>query len=246
MTTINEISVFFPAFNEAESIRDTVEKAEAVLKDIAQTYEIIVVVDGSTDETPRITAELASQNPNVRVIKHSENLGYGNALRSGFYGSKYELIAFTDGDGQFDFRELTRLVEKIDETDMVIGYRIKRMDPPMRLLNAWGWKNLIKLFFGLHVRDVDCAFKLIHRRVLDGIPKLESTRGGMISPELMIKATRFGFSFIQIGVHHYPRKAGKATGASPKVIVTSLYELVKLWFKMRQYPKLAGSLSKHT
>ncbi len=232
MDKIDQLSVFFPAYNEEGNIEATVLNALAVLQDIAMQYEVIVVNDGSTDRTGTIAGRLAQENSNVIVKTHHENLGYGSALRTGLYNAKFDLIVFTDADGQFDFGEVKKLLALQDKADMVIGYRIKRMDPPIRLFYAWGWKMLIRLLFGLPVKDVDCAFKLIKRRVLDGIPPLESTRGGMISPELLIKAHKYGFSFIQVGVHHYPRKTGNPTGAQPKVVLTSFVELIKLWLKI--------------
>lgn len=240
MITIKELSVFFPAFNEESNIRVTVEKALEVLPSVAETYEIIIVDDGSTDNTKEIADQIAAQNPLVRVIHHKTNLGYGAALRAGFYNAQYDPIVFTDADGQFDFAEVVKFIDLQTQADMVIGYRIKRMDPPMRLLNAWGWKQLIRVFLRLKVRDVDCAFKLVKQDVIKGIPRLNSTRGGTISPELLVKAVRCGYTFIEVGVNHYSRKGGSPTGASPKVIITSFIELMKLWWKIRgigYYPK---------
>lgn len=231
MKKVKELSVFFPVLNEEANIEKTVTKALPVLEQVAEKYEVIVVNDGSTDKTGEIAIRLAKQNANVRVVNLHPNLGYGAALRAGFYGAKYPLIVYTDGDGQFDFSEITKFIAVIDDVDAVWGYRIKRMDPPIRLLNAKGWKFLIWLFFGLPIRDVDCGFKMIKRSVLDCIPKLESTRGGMINPELLVKISRAGLTYTQVGVNHYPRTAGNPTGAAPKVIITSFIELFKLWWK---------------
>lgn len=247
MVKVKEISAFFPVLNEEANISSTVEKAVAVLKNVAEKYEVIIVNDGSQDNTETIAYELVKKNPNVRVISHQINLGYGTALRTGFYGTHYELIVYTDGDGQFDFTEVDKFLEAIKGADAVWGYRIKRMDPFMRILNAKGWKFLIWLFLGLAVKDVDCGFKMIRKSVLDKIPPLESTRGGMINAELLVRINKAGLGIRQVGVHHYPRKAGSPTGASPMVIATSIIELVKLWWKIRfMKPAANGTVSSKT
>ncbi len=233
MEKVEEISAFFPAYNEQENIEDTVKKAVSVLEAVANQYELIVVNDGSKDSTAAIVDRLAKENAHIRLITHPTNLGYGTALRSGFYGAKYNTIVFSDADGQFDFSEITTLLDASSGADLVIGYRMKRMDPPVRHFIAWGWKMLIWLFLGLRVRDVDCAFKLIKKPVLNAIPRLESTRGGMISPELIVKVHKCGYKIAQVGVHHYPRAGGKPKGVSIKIIAISFFELLKLSFNIR-------------
>jgi glycosyltransferase involved in cell wall biosynthesis len=230
---IKNLSVFFPAFNEASNIERTVSSAVTVLEKLGINYEIIVVDDGSPDQTGAIADQLSSNNPKIRVIHHPKNLGYGEALRSGFYNAKYEWIVFTDSDGQFDFSEITKFLELADTADLVIGFRMNRQDPPMRKLNAWGWKMINRILMGTNVRDLDCAFKLVKKEVIEKIPKLESTRGGMISPELLSKAKKAGFKIVEVGVHHYPRGGGSPTGASVKVIIVSFVDLFKLWWKLR-------------
>lgn len=242
MSKIPEISAFFPAFNEEGNISQTVTYALLVLDKVADKYEVIVVNDGSKDRTGEIAQRLSKQNPHVRVINHKENLGYGNALRSGFYNARYDPVVMTDSDGQFDFAEVEKLLAVSSQADVVIGYRIKRMDPPIRFFIAWVWKILIWIFLGFKVRDVDCGFKLVKQHVLQKIPKLESTVGGMINPELLIKTHKNGFTFIQVGVHHFPRRTGKANGVGPRKIIISFIELVRLAYYIRfSHYHIAGS-----
>jgi glycosyltransferase involved in cell wall biosynthesis len=161
--------------------------------------------------------------PRVRAVTHERNQGYGSALADGFATATKELAFFMDSDGQFDIRELAQLLLFIDEYDTVIGYRLDRQDSWVRKLNAWGWKRLIGWVLGVHVRDVDCAFKLLHTEFLHKHP-LE-TRGAMINAELLYKLKRLGYTVREVGVHHLPRKGGRATGARPGVILRAMREL---------------------
>lgn len=233
MDKLDGLSLFFPAYNEEGNIKNTVEKAIPVLKGVASKYELLIIDDGSKDKTGEIADKLAEEYPFIRVIHHHPNQGYGAALKSGFYNSKQEWIVFTDSDGQFDFSEVTRLIEKSGEADIVAGYRINRQDPPIRKLFGFGWTLLSRLLLGVGVRDVDCAFKLVKKEVIDTIPPLQSTRGGMISPELLGRAKKAGFKIVEVGVHHYPRKEGKQTGANLKVIFKSFVDLGKLWWQIK-------------
>ena len=223
------ISVVLPAYNEAAVIADTVHHVEEVLRGLAADFEIIVVDDGSHDSTPDVLAELQAADPtlHLRVVRHAHNAGYGAALASGFDASTRELIFFTDGDKQFDVRELGVFLSRMTPSvDMVIGFRAKRADPPLRRVNAWGWKQLVNFLFGYTARDVDCAFKLFRGRVWRQL-RVHS-RGATFSAELLIKARRAGFQILELPVHHYPRPAGQATGAHPRVIARAFRELFAL------------------
>lgn len=229
----NSLSIFFPCINEEGNIENIVKRCEEIVKKLKLVYEIIIIDDGSTDQTGKIADKLASENSQIRVIHHSKNLGYGEALKSGFYNAKYETIVYTDGDGQFDFTEVTKFLEKIKNHDLVIGYRIKRQDPFLRRLFGKGWRLTLLVFFSLTLKDVDCGFKMVKRKVLETIPHLESQRGAMINAELAIKAKKYGFKVTQIGVNHYSRLSGRPTGANVSVIFKSYIDLLRLWWKLK-------------
>lgn len=231
---IDELSLFFPTFNEEGSIRETVEKAKKILEKVAKDWEIIIVNDGSTDKTEEIGKSLTKDN-RIKVITHSENKGYGASLKSGFYNSKYSWIAFTDSDGQFDFSEITKFIEKQKETgaDLVIGYYKKRQVSKFKIITSRMWELAVMVLFRLHVHDIDCGFKLVSKSVIDKIPKLESERGAFISSEFLIKAKRANFEIVEIPVTHYPRTKGKGTGRNIKVIIKSFVDLFRLWKKLR-------------
>lgn len=229
---IDSLSVFFPAYNEEKNIAVTVTYAIRVLKDLKiPQWEILIIDDGSKDKTGQIADDLAKKYSNIKAI-HQINGGYGMALRTGFANAKYDLVAYTDSDGQFDFSEITNFFDKLDEADVIYGYRIKRNDPIHRIIFGKGWILSLWLLFGLNLNDVDCGFKLIKRKVLDNIPPFQSKRGGMINAELAIQARRAGFRISQVGVHHFPRLGGKPTGASIKVIFKSYLDLFKLRWKL--------------
>jgi len=233
MKKVKSLSVFFPVHNEAGNINRVIESTLAILPKLTKKWEIIVVNDGSTDKTGQVVEKLIEKEPRIRMITHNRNYGYGSALKDGFYNASYEWIVFTDGDGQFDFGEVTKFLEKADQADLVIGYRIDRQDPFIRKLFGWGWTFLANLLLGIKVKDVDCGFKLVKKEVIDAIPRLASIRGGMISPELLAKTKKAGFKITQVGVHHFPRQEGKQTGAELKVIFESFLDLAKLWWQLR-------------
>ena len=232
---IDQLSVFFPSYNEEANIEKTLMMAREVLLDTASEWEIIVVNDGSRDRTGEIAERLSKSDKRIRVVTHSPNRGYGAAFKSGFYSARFPWIAFTDADGQFDFSEITKLIAKQKETkaDLVIGYYLKRQVSLLRKLNSFLWQLVVFLLFGLKVKDIDCGFKLVSKKVIDKIPKLESERGPFISSEFLIKAKKSGFKIVEVGVHHYPRKAGTATGAQLRVIIHGFIDLFRLWKKLR-------------
>src|SRR4030042_7157126 len=232
---INELSVFCPAYNREVQIKNTVESAFIAIPKMVDKYEIIVVNDGSRDKTGRVLSKLSLEYPNLKVITHKINKGYGATLKSGWYGAKYPWIAFTDGDGQFEITEMGKLLDEQKRTgaDFVIGYYRKRRVSTFKIITSKIWELIVYLLFGLRVRDIDCGFKLISKRVIDKIPKLESERGAFISSELLVKAKRSGFNITEIGVTHYAQPEGKGTGRDLKVIIKSFIHLMKLWKKLR-------------
>lgn len=230
---MNTLSVFFPCINEEGNIENTVSSAQDILKKLNIEYEIIIVDDGSVDSTGKIADRLAKENSKIRVIHHPKNLGYGEALKSGFYNARYDTVVYTDGDGQFDFAEVTKFLEKMKDHDLVIGYRIKRKDSFLRKLFGRGWRLTLLAFFRLTLKDVDCGFKMVSKKVLEKISHLTSSRGAMINAELAIKAKKAGFKIGQVGVNHYPRLSGRPTGANLKVIIKSYLDLIKLWWELK-------------
>ena len=238
---VARLSYFFPAHNEQPNLRPLVEEAMSALPAIATTWEIVIVDDGSRDATPAIADELAAANPNlVRVVHHPTNLGYGAALRSGLAAARYELVAFTDGDRQFRVADLARLVERLagpDHPDVVVGYRIRRADPLLRTVYARLYRLANRIFFGLAVRDVDCACKLFRREALEGL-RIESG-GAFFSAELLIKLRESGRKVAEVGVPHYPRTAGSATGAKPSVVWRAVRDFWSLRLRLWAAPQQA-------
>jgi len=228
---LKELSTFFPFYNEEANIEAQTKDALRVLPQFANKFEIILVDDGSIDKTGKIGQKLAQKYRLVKIIRHRVNKGYGGALKTGLKNSRYKWIFFTDGDRQFKLTDLSELIEKSDKADLVIGYRQKRADSPIRLLNAKLFNLLIKILFGLKVRDVDCAFKLIKKRVLDDV-KLKSD-GALLSSELLIKAKKKGYRIVEVLVNHYPRQVGSQTGANFKVIFKAFYDIAALWKELR-------------
>ena len=235
------LSYFFPAHNEAANLRGLVEEALGTLPSLAETFEIIVVDDGSRDETPAIADELAAAHPEVRAVHHQTNLGYGAALRSGFAAARHEHLAFTDGDRQFRVADLGRLIERlrVGDADAVVGYRIRRADPLVRTVYARLYRLANLVFFGLTVRDVDCACKLFTRASLEGV-RVESG-GAFFSAELLIKLRARGRRLVEVGVPHYPRTAGSPTGAKPQVVLRAVRDFWALRLRLWATPRRALS-----
>ncbi len=214
----------------------TVERALADIGPLVGSMEIVIVDDGSTDRTPKLADALAAAHPEVRVV-HQENRGYGGALRTGFANSRGQLISFSDGDLQFDLTEMGRLLARLDDpakkpVDVVIGYRIKRRDPAHRIFIAKTYNAIVSVLFGLRVRDIDCAMKLLRREVFDGL-RLDAD-SPFLSAELLIKLRARGERIAQVGVNHFPRTAGTNTGASFRKILRTFRDIGKLrlalWF----------------
>lgn len=232
---ISELSVFLPTFNEQENIKKVAESVRKHTAEIADKWELLIVDDGSKDNTHEIAEALAKLDHRVRVVTHKENLGYGATLSSGFYGSRFPWIAFIDSDDQFDFSEIRNFIEaqKSSVADLVIGYYKDRKVSVSKKITSKMWEYLVFFMFGLKVRDVDCGFKFISKKVIDSIPRLESQRGAFISSELLIKAKRKGFKIVEIPVTHYPRLKGVGTGRNLRVIIKSFMDLFRLWRKLK-------------
>lgn len=227
-SVVRELSVVLPAFNEEPNLERVVRDCTVYLNERLPDHELLVVNDGSRDRTGEILDRLAGELPRLRPRHHPQNRGYGAALRTGFDAAAKRFVFYMDGDGQFDIRDLDRLLPlATDEEHIVTGFRMERRDPFVRRLNArlfGGW--LVRVMLNVRVRDLNCAFKLIPKKVLDQIT-LEST-GALINAEMYGRAVRRGFGIKEVGVHHYPRPAGVQTGAHLSVIVRAFYDLFRL------------------
>jgi glycosyltransferase involved in cell wall biosynthesis len=224
---MRSLSIVLPAYNEEENVEDAVLHVSEVAQTLDRAYEIILVNDGSSDRTGEIGRDLEDRVPSFRLVEHYPNRGYGGALKAGFEAAEKDLIAFFPGDAQFDFGEITRLLERLDQedADIVCGYRVDRQDSFIRRLNGWGWNLVVRLFFGYLCRDIDCGFKLFRQEVLDHV-NIESD-GAMIDTELLAGAKARGFEIAEAPLTHLPREAGEATGANLHVIVKAFRDLVR-------------------
>ncbi len=225
------LSIFFPAYNDSGTIASLVITARASAQTLTSDFEIIVVNDGSGDHTLEIATELAQTYPEVRVINHPVNRGYGGALRSGFSGARKEFIFYTDGDAQYDPSEMEALWPMMAPgVDVVNGYKISRSDPLHRIIIGKIYHHTVKLLFGLKVRDVDCDFRLIRRAVFDRI-SLEHN-SGVICLELMKKLTDAGCRIEEVPVHHYHRTFGKSQFFNFPRLWHTARDVFKLWMKL--------------
>jgi len=225
------ISVFFPAFNDAGSIGTLVEAALEVLPNLTNDFEVIVVNDGSTDATADILNELARTNPLVRIIHHQRNLGYGAALQSGFRTARKDLIFYTDGDGQYDVRELPKLRRLLtDEVDVVNGYKIKRADAGSRKALGAIYNQIARFLFQLPIRDVDCDFRLLRRSQVQELEINSST--GAVCVELVSKLHKAGCVFVETPVSHHPRVHGNSQFFTYRRVWETAVDFSFLWLRM--------------
>jgi glycosyltransferase involved in cell wall biosynthesis len=225
------LSVFFPAYNDSGTIASMVVNALITARRLTTDYEVIVINDGSRDLTPQILDELARVYPEVKVVHHQKNRGYGGALRSGFAHATKDLVFYTDGDAQYDPRELARLVAALrPDVGVVNGFKLFRGDGPVRAVVGRVYHKVVSTAFGLQIRDVDCDFRLIRRSALDGIT-LDST-SGTICVELIKKLQDNGAHFAEVGVNHYDRPFGSSQFFRPGRVARTLIQLAQLWLKL--------------
>lgn len=225
------VSVFFPAFNDEGSIAKMIREALEVAPRITNDFEVIVVNDGSSDGTAAVLDDLASKEPRLRVIHHPRNRGYGGALRSGFENATKDLIFYTDGDGQYDVREMMNLIPlMIEDVDVVTGYKIKRSDSRRRIVLGAMYSFLARRMFGLPIRDVDCDFRLMRRKAIQSIT-LTST-SGVVCAEMVYKLSKAGYRFAETPVHHYPRLHGQSQFFTLRRVTKTGYDFFKLWLKL--------------
>ncbi|MCP4591763.1 MAG: glycosyltransferase family 2 protein [bacterium] len=226
------LTVFFPCYNEEANVERTTLAALEACRRVATDFEVIIVNDGSKDRTEEVAERLAAEHPEVRAVHNRPNRGYGGALQRGFGEARKEWVFYTDGDGQFDFEEIDKLLKLRSEYDIVSGYRMDRKDPLLRKLNAFCWCTLVNVLFRMRVRDIDCAFKLYPRRLFDEIEM--KSEGALIDTEVLARASRLGYTIGQVGVHHYPRIAGEQSGANLRVILRAFKELFHLYGQIRR------------
>ena len=224
------LSVFFPAYNEEDNIGIVTETAVEVLEEIDVEYEVIIVNDGSLDRTAEVAEDLARRHANVKVVHHARNRGYGAALTTGFTSARNEYIFFTDGDNQFDVREMRKFVALLDLSDLVIGFRSRKRYTFLRRVVSSVYNLLLQVLFDLPYRDMDCAFKLIPKRLID--QTVTTSVQAIVNVELLINAQRLGLTVTEIGVSHYPRKTGTTT-VNPKVTLAATRDLIRLYLKVR-------------
>ena len=221
------ISLVLPAYNEAENIEPMVAEAVPALEANADDWEIIVVDDGSADETAAVTRRVTEHEPRVRLVQHAVNQGFGSAVLTGFTSAEKDWIFYTDADRQFVLAELERFVPHMEGADLIAGYRAPRRDPFLRVFYGKGWSALCTLLFGYTVRDVDCGFKLLRREIVQELAGKIQSRGATFSIEWLVRAKRAGCRFVELPVSHRPRVAGSQTGANVRVIVRAFRELVR-------------------
>jgi glycosyltransferase involved in cell wall biosynthesis len=235
---MTSVSIVIPAYNEQENVKAAVENVSASAEQLKLDYEILLVNDGSRDQTGEIAkTELAPRIPNFRLVEHFPNRGYGGALKAGFATATKELIVFIPADNQFDFSEVPLLLDQMTpETMIVSGRRVKRQDNFLRRLNGLGWNSVVRILFGYLIKDIDCGFKVLRRDLLNHI-HLESN-GAMIDTELLAETRARGYKIVEVPVTHLPRTAGSPTGANLKVIFRAFRDLFKfrlrLWRELRE------------
>jgi glycosyltransferase involved in cell wall biosynthesis len=225
------LSLVMPAYNEEANVKAAIRACATAGEKFAEDYEVIVVDDGSRDHTAERVREEAQGNPRVRLISLPQNRGFGGALKTGLKAADKPLVFYTDSDLQFDLQEIASLLDRIDDCDIVVGYRVNRQDHFVRKLNAWAWGRLQWVLFGLNVRDIDCGFKLFRREVLQSMPMRSD--GAFISTEILLRARAAGHRIREVPVRHYPRKAGAPTGANLAVIRKAFRELRDLRKELR-------------
>lgn len=235
------LTILFPCYNDAGTIGSLVAAADLVAREHTKDYEIIIVDDGSTDSSRQLLLEMQRKYPHLRLVLHDRNRGYGAALRSGFAHAKKELVFYTDGDGQYDVLELRRLLLVMqDGVDVVNGYKIIRSDPWYRVLIGNIYLALMRLLFNFHVRDIDCDFRLMRRKIFDTIRLTHTT--GVICLELVKKLELAGFRFAEYPVHHYFRSYGKSQFFNLRRVFFTGLNIIRLWWQLvvrREGPRVS-------
>jgi len=227
-----ELSIVLPAYDEEGNIERAVRDADAAAAALVRSHEVVVVDDGSRDRTAEILGRLEAElDGRLRVVRHPVNLGYGAALRDGFRSTSGEMVFYTDSDNQFDLRELAGALPLMGEHDAVLGFRLDRQDPWLRRFVSGGFNRLSSAAFGMDVRDLNCSFKLFRGALLRALP-MESD-DFFVDTELVARLHRAGWRYVQRGVRHYPRTAGRST-VRPSDVPRTLVSLARMWLRLRR------------
>jgi glycosyltransferase involved in cell wall biosynthesis len=235
---LSSLTAFFPAFNDGPSLPGLIASTFAVLPQIAETFEVIVVNDGSRDNTAAVLAELEARfGPRLRVIEHATNRGYGGALRSGLEAARYDFVFYTDGDGQYDVGELPLLVREMRSgVGLVNGYKLQRRDPWHRICIGWLYNRFARALFGIRLRDIDCDFRLMRREILEELHLVSDT--GTICVELVRGIELNACQVVEVGVHHYPRTHGRSQFFRIRSLLKTLRQLIQLYWRLVLLPPI--------
>jgi len=241
MPIVESLTVALPAYNEEANIAAMIEEVVRTVAPLASDWEVVVVDDGSRDETAAAVSAVGAREARVRLVRHERNRGYGAAVWTGLTSAGKELVFFTDSDRQFDLGEIRGLLERLPGADLVVGIRSPRRDPLARKINGWAWSSLVNLLFGYTARDIDCAFKVMRKSVVDGLRERVRSRGATFSAELLVRAKGAGFRIRELPIRgHRPRVAGNPTGAKISVVLRAFRELaafrMTLWREGRSRP----------
>jgi len=231
MTKLSSLSVFFPAYNEEQNIQPLVKQALAFLPQVAKKFEVIIVDDGSEDNTQLVVKQLSTQFPQVKIVSHTQNRGYGAALKTGIAACQFDWIFFSDADLQFDITELKSFIPQTQKYRAILGYRTSRAEGFARVRNAYLFKIFVDLLFRVNVKDIDCAFKLFKADVIKPL-KIDSN-GAFTSAEILYKLKKNHVVFKQLPVTHFTRRWGNPTGANWKVAVKAGYEAISIYLKLK-------------
>lgn len=242
--SIRSISLVLPSHNEEGNIEPVVRAGLEVLPTVADDYEILIVDDGSRDRTSEIADRLMARDTHVRVIHHPKNRGYGHAWRTGIDAARGDWIFFMDSDRQFDVVDVRKLALNADGYDIVTGYRIARRDPYYRFVVGSCFNVLVKALFNVHLRDIDCGFKMFRSSLLKAMV-LESP-GALINTEIHAKANMAGARLLEVGINHYPRTVGRQSGTKPKVMLRALWEIVRLRWHLFGYTRARAGETRET
>jgi glycosyltransferase involved in cell wall biosynthesis len=227
MKKLSSLSFVIPVYNEGKNIGSFVANSLKIIPQLSRIFEIIIVDDGSTDDSFEVVNSFVNNKDELKVIRHHKNLGSGAAMWTGFLTAKYQYVFYTDADSQFDISDLKLLIPYVQDYDIVLGYRVSRKDNLFRKVISRLWNFIINMIFGLKIKDINCAFKLFNHKVISSISV--KSQGAFTNTEILVKAKKCGYKWVEIGVFHYPRRYGRQTGGELKVLLKCFYELAKYY-----------------